>query len=129
MSSSEKAPRVRIGFGGRDMTGESAKTVRATIWRLVGYGRPYSTRLILVAVLVAIGTAATLAGPILIGITIDQAVIEANVSLLVRLSIAMLGIYLLGAAAAVIYGILMVDVASFGYSTLNTFSFAVSTAL
>lgn len=107
-----KAPRVRIGIsgGGRNLTGEAATTVRATIIRLLRYARPYSAQLIIVAVLVIIGSIATLSGPILIGITIDQAIIPQDTDLLLQLSVVMLAVYLLGGIAAVVYGILMVSV-------------------
>ena len=55
MSKGSEAPRVRLGYGGGGpLTGESAATIRATIWRLFGYARPYSVQLIMIAVLVMI---------------------------------------------------------------------------
>ncbi len=110
MSGKTNTPRVRIGYGGGTLTGEGAKTVRATIGRLFKYARPYASQLTIVAILVIIGTIATLAGPILIGIAIDQAIIPGDSALLLQLSATMLGIYLLGGIAAVVYGILMVSV-------------------
>ncbi|MCP4357936.1 MAG: ABC transporter ATP-binding protein [Chloroflexi bacterium] len=110
MTTKPNTPRVRIGYGGGALTGEGAKTLRTTIGRLFKYARPYSRKLILIAILVIIGTIATLAGPILIGIAIDQAIIPGNAALLLQLSATMLGIYLLGGIAAVVYGILMVSV-------------------
>ncbi len=112
MSKSTGMPRVRLGIGGGGsrLTGESATMVRATLIRLLGYARPYSVQLILVAILVIIGSIATLGGPILIGIAIDQAIIPGDVSLLLRLSVIMLVLYLLGGVAAVIYGMMMVGI-------------------
>ena len=81
MSKKADTPRIRLGFGGGALTGESAATVRETIWRLFSYARPYSAQLILVAILVIIGTITTLAGPVLLGVAIDQAIIPGDVSL------------------------------------------------
>ena len=58
MSKQGNAPRVRLGFGGGELTGESAATVRQTIWRLLGYARPYTLQLLLVALLVIVGSLA-----------------------------------------------------------------------
>ena len=110
MSKKADTPRVRLGYGGGALTGESAATARATIGRLFSYARPYRFKLILVALLVMVGTVCTLAGPILVGIAIDQAIIPGDMNLLVQLIGAMLVIYLLGGVAAIIYGTLMVTV-------------------
>lgn len=112
MSKQANTSRVRLGIGGGGsrLTGESATAARATTIRLLGYTRPYAMQLTLVAILVIIGSIATLGGPILIGIAIDQAIIPGDTSLLLQLSATMLGIYLLGGAAAVIYGMLMVSI-------------------
>ena len=110
MSKKADTPRVRIGYGGGALTGESAATARATIGRLFSYARPYRFKLILVALLVMVGTVCTLAGPILVGMAIDQAIIPGDINLLVQLIGVMLVIYLLGGVAAIIYGTLMVTV-------------------
>lgn len=110
MSKKADTPRVRLGYGGGALTGESATTIRATIWRLLGYARPYQFKLLLVALLVIIGTVSTLGGPILVGQAIDQAIIPGDVLLLIQLIGAMLAIYVVGGVAAVIYGTLMVTV-------------------
>ncbi len=107
---SKKAPTPRLGFGGGALTGESAASARETIGRLFGYARPYSARLLIIAILVIIGTLATLAGPILFGRAIDEAIIPADIALLAQIALLMLLIYLVGGAAAIIYGILMIDV-------------------
>ena len=68
---SKKAAVPLIGFGGGALTGESAASTRETIGRLVNYARPYSSKLVLITILVIVGTLATLAGPILFGKAID----------------------------------------------------------
>ena len=100
----------RLGYGGGALTGESATSARATIARLLSYARPYSGKLLLIAVLIVIGTLATLAGPILFGRALDEAITPGDVALLAQIVLAMLLIYIAGGAAGIVYGILMVDV-------------------
>ena len=107
---SKKAPPPRIGFGGGALTGESATSARETIGRLFSYARPYGAKLLIIAILVVIGTLATLAGPILFGKAIDEAIIPGDILLLAQIALLMLVIYVVGGLAAIIYGILMIDV-------------------
>jgi len=105
-------PRVRLGYGGiGPLTGESVSQGRSTVWRLFQYARPYTGQLILVSLLVILGTAASLAGPILLGRAIDQYILPGDLSGLVGIVLVMLGIYLAGGLAAVIYGLMMVHIA------------------
>ena len=110
MSKQAESPRVRLGYGGGPLTGESAATLRQTIRRLLGYARPYTLRLVIIALLVIIGTICTLVGPILIGVAIDKAIIPGDGPYLMQLAGILLAVYLIGGVAAVIYGILMVGV-------------------
>ena len=104
--------RVRLGTGGgHGLTGETAQTPMTTIKRVFGYARPYQGRLILVSVLVIINTLASLAGPILIGKAIDDSVAVGDLAGLLQTGLAMLVVYLVGGAAAIVYGILMVTIA------------------
>jgi ATP-binding cassette subfamily B multidrug efflux pump len=106
-----EAPRVRIGpGGGRPHTGETARNPRATIYRLLLYARPYRVRLIAVAALVIVGTFASLAGPILLGRTIDQYIAVGDRSGLARMALTMLSVFVLGGLASITYGVLMVSV-------------------
>jgi ATP-binding cassette subfamily B protein len=105
-------PRIRLGTsGGIRLTGESASNSGQAIRRLAGYARPYGTRLVVVAVLVLVSTASGLAGPILLGRAIDDYVIAGDLAGLGRIAASMLAIYLLGGLAAIVHGVLMVDVA------------------
>ncbi|MGD2077050.1 MAG: ABC transporter ATP-binding protein [Chloroflexota bacterium] len=105
-------PRVRLGYGGGvNLTGESAGDSRRTIRRLAGYARPYWARLVIVALLVLVSTAASLAGPILLGLAIDNYVTPKDLPGLARLAIIMLVIYLVGGLAAIVHGVLMVTIA------------------
>ena len=107
----EGAPRVRLGFGGgRGHTGETARDTRGAIRRLFSYARPYRARLVAVAILVIVGTVASLAGPILFGMAIDQFIAEGDLNGLARIALTMLVIFVLGGLAAIAYGVLMVGV-------------------
>lgn len=109
--SDSNPPRVRLGYGGGiNLTGESAHNTRSTTRRLLHYAQPYRAQLLSVAGLVLISTAASLAGPILLGRAIDQYVIPRNLSGLAQLALMMLGLYLLGGLASVLHGVLMVNI-------------------
>jgi ATP-binding cassette subfamily B multidrug efflux pump len=110
MTQQKEAPRVRLGHGGHNLTGETARDSRGAIKRLFSYARPYWARLIGVAVLVLASTFSSLAGPILLGRTIDQFIAVADLSGLARMALTMLGIYALGGLASMAHGVIMVGV-------------------
>lgn len=104
-------PRVRLGYGGvARMTGESARNTRQTVKRLASYARPYTPRLIGVALLVVVSTIVGLAGPILLGQAIDRFVIPRDLTGLGRWVLVMFGLYLLGGLASIAHGLLMVGI-------------------
>ncbi|MFN2138494.1 MAG: ABC transporter ATP-binding protein [Candidatus Promineifilaceae bacterium] len=100
----------RLGYGGGVITGESATSARETIGRLISYARPYRGKLLLISLLIMVGTLASLAGPILFGRAVDEAITPGDVALLAQIVLLMLVIYLAGGLAAIIYGVMMVDV-------------------
>ncbi len=104
-------PRVRLGVVVGPLTGESAAQTRSTIRRLLGYARPYTWQLLIVALLVIVGTSASLAGPILLGQAIDRAVIPGDMPGLIAYAQSMLAIYLAGGVASIVYGLIMVAIA------------------
>ncbi len=112
MSQGQKAaPRVRMGPGGGQVrTGETARHTRATAGRLLTYARPYWARLSIVALLVIVGTAANLAGPILLGLAIDRYIAAGDLHGLARMALIMLAVFIVGGLAAMAYGVLMVGV-------------------
>ena len=111
MAQTDKKPsQARLGTNRLTLTGESARNARGAIKRLLSYALPYTGRLIVVAVLVVIGTFANLAGPILLGTAIDQFISSGDLPGLIQISLTMVGVFLLGGLAAVIYGIIMVGV-------------------
>ena len=92
----QKAEPRPAGSSRPALTGESARNARGAIQRLLGYARPYTAQLVSVAVLVIVSTAASLAGPILLGIAIDQFIGTGDLPGLVRIALIMLGVFLLG---------------------------------
>jgi len=117
-------PRIRLGHGGGRLTGESAADVRSTIRRLLSFLRPYWRALSVVAVLALIGTLASLAGPILMGRAIDEAIAGRNRDELVRLVLLMLAVYLGSGLSGVIQGLLMVSIGQRFVANLRTRLFA-----
>ncbi len=106
----KEAPRIRLGYGGAQrLTGESARSPRATIQRLFNYASPYTRQIIVVAALVLISTFASLAGPLLLGRAIDQFMSTGDVPGLARLALMMLGIFILGGLASIVHGVMMVS--------------------
>ena len=103
-------PRVRLGFGGGTLTGETASNTKSTIRRLFGYAMPYKWSLIAVSLLVVVSTVAALAGPILLGIAIDQYILADDIPGLLRLAIIMLVVYVAGWLASMGHGVIMVGV-------------------
>ncbi|UCG23134.1 MAG: ABC transporter ATP-binding protein [Chloroflexota bacterium] len=111
MSRRSTAERLRLGYGGGPLTGEEASDTRGTVGRLFLYARPYTWQLAGVAVLVIIGTLASLATPVLLGRAIDDYIIPGDVPGLARISVIMLVVFVVGGLTAVIYGVLMVQIA------------------
>ena len=102
---------VRLGFGGGGrLTGESAHNTRSTIYRLLTYLSPYKKQLIVVTLLVVIATALNLAGPILLGVAIDDYIIPGDASGLARTAMLMLAVYVGAGLAGIIQGLIMVNI-------------------
>jgi ATP-binding cassette subfamily B multidrug efflux pump len=103
--------RLRLGpGGGGQLTGESARNTRSTVLRLFGYLKPYQWQLMGVTALVMVSTSAGLAGPVLIGVAIDDYIIRGDVTGLVRIALLLLAIYLVGGLASVVQGVMMVGI-------------------
>jgi len=101
---------TRLGSSRLTLTGESARNTHSAVKRLLLYARPFSAQLIIVAALVIISTFASLAGPILFGMAIDQFINTGDLPGLARIALIMLGVFLLGGLASIIHGIIMVGV-------------------
>ena len=111
MTQAKKDPsQTRLGSSRLILTGESARNTRSAVKRLLLYSRPYSAQLIIVAALVIVSTFASLAGPILFGMAIDQFINTGDLPGVARIALIMLGVFLLGGLASIIHGIIMVGV-------------------
>ncbi len=125
-------PRLRLGSGGGQPSGESAKDTRSTVVRLFWYLNPYRRHLASVALLVIVSTLGRLAGPILLGVAIDDYIIPGDSRGLMRIGLQMLAVYLLAGVASVIHGVMMVrigqrlvaDIRSELFAHIQTFSMA-----
>ena len=112
MTKKAATERVRLGYGGGgQQTGEVAGNTRGTVGRLFRYARPYTWQLAGVALLVVAGTLSSLAGPLLFGRAIDQYIIPGDIPGLARAAVVMLAVFLAGGLAAIVYGVLMVQIA------------------
>ena len=98
--SPEKQDKQQAGMQGRGpgMMGhvEKAKDPRGALQRLLGYIGAQRKLLALVIVITIAGTLLSLAGPIIIGVAIDQYIIPGNWGGLVGVSLLLAGIYVLG---------------------------------
>ncbi len=114
------------GFTGRGGRGpvalgrpiERARNVRGVLRRLVGYLGSARRTIVLVAILAAVGTALSLAGPWLMGRAID-ALVARDLSGLLHLVLIMLAAYVAAAAAQVTQGVLIAGVAQRVMRTLR----------
>lgn len=110
-NSSADKPRVRLGYGGGgNLTGESARNTRSTVWRLLVFLKPYWRPLSVVAVLAVIGTLLGLAGPILLGQAIDEFILGNDIPGLAQNVLLMLVVYGVNGLTGVIQGLMMVAV-------------------
>jgi ATP-binding cassette subfamily B multidrug efflux pump len=103
-------PRLRLGYAGGRPTGESAQDTRSAIIRLAGYIAPYRWQVGGIGLLVIISTMTGLVGPALLGGAIDKYVVPADLTGLVRISLVILGIYLLGGLASIGQQYIMVQI-------------------
>jgi ATP-binding cassette subfamily B protein len=76
---------------------EKARNPQEALQRLIPYLRPYTGALIVVSVFVLLHTVLGLLGPYLIGITIDDYILESDIPGTIRMAILMLVVYLSGA--------------------------------
>jgi len=106
------------GFGGRG-GGPMArmgpkvrpKNSKETIRRLLKYVGKQKSTLIVVFILTAISTVLAVLGPLLIGVAIDRYIMPRDYSGLLRLSVALLGIYALSALMSALQAYIMASVA------------------
>lgn len=112
------APDMR-GFGRRGFHGprgrfmgpvEKPKNLGKTLIRLGGYLKGDILGLVIAILAVLLNTACTLIGPLLIGQAIDKYIIPRDFQGLMRISLVLLGVYLLNSLAAFLQGFFMASV-------------------
>jgi len=102
---------MRLGFGGGGMmTGESAANIGQTLTRLLAYLRPHRARLLIVALFVIISTWLRLYGPALMGQAIDQYVQPGDGPGLGRLSLLLIGVYVVTGITSGLQARFMVEI-------------------
>jgi ATP-binding cassette subfamily B multidrug efflux pump len=106
---------ARPGLGGRHRLAfgpeAKAKDVKGTSRRLWAYLRQQRTALLAVFFLVLVAVAATLTGPYLIGLAIDNYIKPGDLAGLTHLSLVMVAVYILGAGATWLQQYIMASVA------------------
>ena len=115
MSRDRKAPERPIMRGPRrhgpgGMTIEKPRDARGTLRRLLGYLGDYKVHLLMVAALTVLNTLLSLAAPYLQGVAIDRFIAGGDRAGLVRITLALLATYVVGAAASMAAGYLMAGV-------------------
>jgi len=104
---------------GHSMRIERAKDAKGTTVRLIRYLLPYRTTLILVFVLAALGTAASLLGPYLMGRAIDAVAMRAPLSSLLRMIALMFASYVVTWGATTGQGVMIASIAQRAMRTLR----------
>jgi len=98
------------GRGGGGHSTERARDARGTLRRLMAYLRPHGGGIVLVALVAAVGTALAIAGPYLMGRAIDQ-LVGRHAAALLRMTLLMLGAYVLSSAAQLVQGVMIANIA------------------
>ena len=101
------------GPGGRGHGGmriERAKDPRRTLRRLVGYLAPYRVAILWILLLAVLGTGVGLAGPYLLGRAVDVIALRSGPEALLRVILAMIGVYALSWLANAGQGLIVASV-------------------
>jgi ATP-binding cassette subfamily B multidrug efflux pump len=91
--------------------GPRAKDARRTLFRIWGYLQRQKWALLGIVGLVVLTTVLGVLGPFLMGIAIDQFIMEEDLAGLARIALAMLGVYLLSSLSTWLQGSIMAGVA------------------
>ncbi len=103
-------PQQMMGRGPHGMGGariERAKDVKGALSRLIRYLGTYKSHLVAVALLTILSSLLSLAGPYLIGLAIDNAILIGDLGELVRITLLLAGIYLFSAIVSIASGWVM----------------------
>ena len=106
--------------GGHGMMFEKPKDVKKSLSRLLNFFSPYKITLIFVIILVIIYTLASLAGPYLTGIAIDQYIIPGDLPGLGRIALLMLGAFLTSSLLQILSGWIMAGISQSALKQLRT---------
>jgi ATP-binding cassette subfamily B multidrug efflux pump len=108
--SQSNKPRGDVTHGGPPSQGmhfEKPKNLQRAVSRLLGYLLPYKATLIIILFMVVLFTLAGLLGPYLTGVAIDRYIIPKDLAGLGRISLIMLGAFLVYTILQVVAGWLM----------------------
>ena len=86
---------------------EKPKDARGALNRLIRYLGDYKIHLAVIALLTAVSSLLALAGPYLIGVVIDTAILVGDVERLLRISLLLVGVYLFSALVSMASGWVM----------------------
>jgi ATP-binding cassette, subfamily B, multidrug efflux pump len=106
-SGGSQSPQRRAGHGRGPARIERADDIGGTLRRLLGYLGPYKVGLIVVVALVIVSSVLSLAGPVLMGRAIDGYIATKHLPGLLRISLAMLAVYLGAAGTSAVTGIIL----------------------
>jgi ATP-binding cassette, subfamily B, multidrug efflux pump len=106
-SGGSQSPQRRAGHGRGPARIERADDIGGTLRRLLGYLGPYKVGLIVVVALVIVSSVLSLAGPVLMGRAIDGYIATKDLPGLLRISLAMLAVYLGAAGTSAVTGIIL----------------------
>lgn len=107
------------GHGRGMMAIERPKDTRITLRRLVNYLKPHRRAVLAVLLLAAVGTGMALAGPYLLGKAVDVIARRSGTAALLRVILAMVGVYLFSWVANAGQGLIVASVAQKMMRTLR----------
>ncbi len=111
---------VHRGPGGHGMRFEKPKDFGKALKRLAQYFLPYKKTFFVAVLLVVLYTLASLAGPYLLGVAIDRYIIPGYLPGLARISLIMLGAYLLSSLLQALSGWLMAGATQRAMKSMRT---------
>ena len=117
---SKRPRRGGPGMGRHSMSIEKAKDPKTTINRITSYFIKNKTELIIVFILAILYTLAGLAGPYLLGVAIDEYILEKDLPGLTRISLIMLAAYLFSVGLQAIANWIMANVSQKALKKMRT---------
>lgn len=118
-NTSRPSPGPRPG-GGHGMSFEKPKDLKKSFSRILRYFLPFKVKLIIVLFLVVVYTLASLVGPYLTGVAIDQYIIPKDLPGLGRISLWMLGAFITSSVLQAVGGWIMANITQSALKQLRT---------